>query len=331
MNSKVLVLGASGGIGGEVARQLRDAGWQVRALKQKMDASMEEKDGVVWLRGDALKRLDVLEAASGCKVIVHAINPNCQHWAKEAMPMLEHIIAAAIMEHATIVVAGTIYNYGPDAFPILTEDSPQHPLTRPGSLRVEMERHLRKACRGGARVLLVRTGDFFGPAAGNDWFSQALVKPGKPLSRIRYPGQAGIGHQWAFLPDVARTMVELLGRRDTLDAFACFHMAGHWDKNGMQMCNAICEVAQRRLGVSPRVIDFRWRPLSFAAPLIQTFMEMRELRYLWETPVRLDNTRLVSTLGYEPHTALDEAVEITLESLGCLPALTLRESLLSMK
>lgn len=29
-----LVLGASGGIGGEVARQLRDAGWQVRALKR---------------------------------------------------------------------------------------------------------------------------------------------------------------------------------------------------------------------------------------------------------------------------------------------------------
>ena len=27
-----LVLGASGGIGGEIARQLRDAGWQVRAL-----------------------------------------------------------------------------------------------------------------------------------------------------------------------------------------------------------------------------------------------------------------------------------------------------------
>ncbi len=30
----VLVLGATGGIGGEVARQLRDAGWDVRALKR---------------------------------------------------------------------------------------------------------------------------------------------------------------------------------------------------------------------------------------------------------------------------------------------------------
>ena len=31
---QALVLGASGGIGGEVARQLRDAGWQVRGLKR---------------------------------------------------------------------------------------------------------------------------------------------------------------------------------------------------------------------------------------------------------------------------------------------------------
>lgn len=34
-----LVLGASGGIGGEVARQLRDAGWQVVALKRRLTAA----------------------------------------------------------------------------------------------------------------------------------------------------------------------------------------------------------------------------------------------------------------------------------------------------
>ena len=31
-DNTVLVLGATGGIGGEVARQLCDAGWEVRAL-----------------------------------------------------------------------------------------------------------------------------------------------------------------------------------------------------------------------------------------------------------------------------------------------------------
>jgi len=43
-----LVLGASGGIGGEVARQLRDAGWQVRALKREIAPDAATKDGFEW-------------------------------------------------------------------------------------------------------------------------------------------------------------------------------------------------------------------------------------------------------------------------------------------
>src|SRR5215472_17256369 len=81
---KVLVLGATGGIGGETARQLRDAGWDVRALKRNGERSIEHKDGVTWLRGDALKREDVVAAAQGCSVIIHAVNPpgyrRCRSW-----------------------------------------------------------------------------------------------------------------------------------------------------------------------------------------------------------------------------------------------------------
>jgi hypothetical protein len=49
-----------------------------------------------------------------------------------------------------------------------------------------------------------------------------------------------------------------------------------------------------------------------------TFRELREMRYLWTTPVHLNNARLVHTLGHEPHTPLDVAVEKTLIGLGCL-------------
>jgi nucleoside-diphosphate-sugar epimerase len=68
-----LVLGATRGIGGEIARQLRAAGWQVRALKRGLGHDEELRDGVIWLRGDAMNRDDVLRAAYGCSVIVHAL------------------------------------------------------------------------------------------------------------------------------------------------------------------------------------------------------------------------------------------------------------------
>ena len=71
----VLVLGATGGIGGEVARQLRDAGWEVRALQRRASQPVEQRDGMTWFRGDALNAGDVMAAAAGCSVIVHAVNP----------------------------------------------------------------------------------------------------------------------------------------------------------------------------------------------------------------------------------------------------------------
>src|SRR5258705_8446703 len=74
-NKTALVLGASGGIGGELARQLRDAGWQVRALKREIAPRAATKDGGGWQQGDAMKRGDLLRCAMGCAVIVPAVNP----------------------------------------------------------------------------------------------------------------------------------------------------------------------------------------------------------------------------------------------------------------
>ena len=46
---------------------------------------------------------------------------------------------------------------------------------------------------------------------------------------------------------------------------------------------------------------------------------MREMRYLWREPIRMDNSRLIAVLGREPRTPLDEAVEATLIGQGSIP------------
>ena len=315
----VLVLGATGGIGGEVARQLRDAGWQVRALARRLESVAAAPDGCQWQQGDAMNRDDVLRAAQGCAVIVHAVNPpGYQRWAELVLPMLDNTIAAARAVGATIVLPGTVYNFGPDAWPLLREDSPQNPATRKGAIRVEMERRLRAASREGVRCIVVRAGDFFGPRAANNWFSQGLVKPGQPVGSVVQPGRAGIGHQWSYLPDLARTMLLLIERRDGLAPFADFHLRGHWDADGMQMAEAIRRVVQARTGVLPPVRRFPWSLLMLASPFVTLFREMREMRYLWREPIRMDNAKLVAMLGAEPHTPLDAAVRNSLIGLRCL-------------
>lgn len=87
-SNTALVLGATGGIGGEMARQLRDAGWTVRALRRSGEQQIE--------RRDAMNREDVLAAAEGCSVIVHAVNPpGYRRWGELVLPMLDNTIAAA--------------------------------------------------------------------------------------------------------------------------------------------------------------------------------------------------------------------------------------------
>ncbi|PIF53309.1 nucleoside-diphosphate-sugar epimerase [Pseudomonas sp. 29] len=316
---RVLVLGATGGIGGEVARKLRESGWEVCALRRGGRPRNQGLEGITWFDGDAMNRQQVMAAAQGCSAIVHAVNPpGYRGWDQQVLPMLDNTIAAAIAQGATIVLPGTVYNYGPDAFPLLHEDSPQQPLTRKGALRVELERRLRAASTQGCRVIIVRAGNFFGPVPGNNWFSQGLIKPGRTVARVLLPSAKGIGNQWAYLPDVANTMVQLLERRQTLDPFATFHMAGHWDADGRQMAEAIRRVVAKRSGKAPKIKAFPWWLISVLSPVVETFREMQEMRYLWNEPVRLSGARLLATLGREPHTPLDEAVEATLAVLGCL-------------
>lgn len=316
-----LVLGATGGIGGEVARQLRAAGWRVRALHRDAASAAVAQPAFEWVQGDAMQRDDVIDAARGVDAIVHAVNPpGYRRWAELVLPMLDNTIAAAIEHRARIVLPGTIYNYGPDALPELHEDSPQNPVTRKGAIRAEMEKRLQLAADRGAGVLIVRAGDYFGPHVGNSWFSQALVKPGKPLTAVTNPAQAGVGHQWAYLPDVAATMVRLLSRDNALPSICRVHMRGHWDADGTQMVAAIARAAVARGAAAPTIKTFPWWALRLVAPFVPLFRELVELRYLWREPVRMDNARLVKLIGDEPHTPLDEAVAATLTGLRVLEA-----------
>ncbi|MBS1182810.1 MAG: uncharacterized protein H6Q99_2690 [Proteobacteria bacterium] len=316
MDNKIaLVLGATGGIGSEVAAKLIAGGWQVRALHRAPDRIAGDPR-ITWIKGDAFVAADVLAAGTGVSLIVHAVNPpGYRDWEKLVLPMLDNTLAAARVNGARIVLPGTVYNYGTDVFPLISEDAPQNARTRKGAIRVEMERRLKTAAeRGEAKVLIVRSGDFFGPKAANNWLSQGLLKPGRRPSAITYPGHCGVGHQWAYLPDVAETMVRLIDS-GKLDDFATFHMEGHWDADGTQMISAIRRVLDEPFTPVKRM---PWLLMRLASPFVPLLRELAEMKYLWDRPVRLNNQRLIAALGSEPRTPLDTALRTTLTSMNCL-------------
>ena len=308
-----LVIGATGGAGSEAARALVARGWRVKALNRTLP---KERGEIQWIAGDALDTKAVADAAKGADVIVHAANPAYyRNWRDLAMPMLANAIAAAVTERALIVFPGNVYNYGPDAWPVIHEDSPQHPISKKGAVRVEMEEMLERAAADGARVLILRAPDLFGAPSPSSNFGSMIVHAGKPVTRITLPGAPEIGRAWAYTPDLAEAMVALIDKRDDLAPFETVNFAGQW-LTGAEMADAIRTAVGNP---SIPVRGFPWWLVHGLAPVVRLFRELAEMHYLWRTPLRLDNTRLVSLIGAEPRTPIDKALPAALTAIGCLP------------
>ncbi|MEO8811491.1 MAG: NAD-dependent epimerase/dehydratase family protein [Caulobacteraceae bacterium] len=313
-----LIVGATGSFGAHAAAALLKRGWGVRALARDPDAAAAKagpRTPIDWLRGDAMIAADVVAAARGASLIVHAANPPAyRNWHRLVLPMMRSTIAAARESGARIVLPGTVYNFAPDAGPRIAEDAPQAPTTRKGAIRAALEAELREACADGVTALVLRAGDFFGPAAPNGALSWLVTRRGGRVRSIYRPGPANVGHAFAYLPDLAETMALLIDREAELADFATFHFAGHW-LGGNDLGEAVRRVTGRA--------DLPIRPFPAAllyalAPVNQTFREMIEMLYLWRRPIGLDNARLVAFLGAEPRTSLDTAVRATLADLDCL-------------
>jgi nucleoside-diphosphate-sugar epimerase len=244
-----LVLGATGGVGGAIARALLARGWAVRGLARDIGAARKAGPGAIdWIAGDAMERGDVVVAAEGVSVIVHAVNPpGYRNWDRVVLPMIDNTIAAARAAGARIVLPGTIYNFDPAQTPVLSEQSPQRPKSRKGKIRAELEARLERAAPE-VPSLILRAGDFFGPGARSSWFAQAMVTPGRPVKRIVKLAR-GAGHSWAYLPDLAETFALLLERSEHLRPFERVQFEGFYDADGRGMIEAIERAVGRKLPV----------------------------------------------------------------------------------
>lgn len=300
---RVLVLGATGGIGAEFCRAMHRRGYAITALHRSPEhiSHRVELPNIDWRLADALDRDAVMRAAEGCSVILHALNPpGYRDWGRLALPMLENTIAAAKAHGARIVLPGNVYNYGADAPQELNEATVQNAVTDKGRVRIAMERRLRAASDEGVRVLIVRAVDFYGASAlpNTSWLE---IMCGARW-RLRLAPK-GVGHSWSYLPDVAETMARLIDKEDALVTFADFMFRGHVDKDGTEVFAALDALQGRR-----RTVAFPWWLLRLLAFFVPFAREVMELRYLFDRPFVLRDDALEECIGEVPHTPLSKAL-----------------------
>jgi nucleoside-diphosphate-sugar epimerase len=304
----VLVLGLSGAIGGAIAAALAGRGYRIRALTRRDAAQRAALDfPVERVEGDALDA-----TARGASLIVHGVNPpGYARWREDGLPMLANTIAAARESGATILFPANVYVFSDESSALADENEPKKPKTRKGQVRFEMEKMLEEAAHDmGVRSICVRAGDFFGPGVTNSWFTQVVAKGGRTAQVLRRMTPDGIGHAWAYIPDLADCFARLVERRDRLSPFEMVHFAGHYDATGIELVQTARRVIGRPdLPIKP----FRWIMLYLGAPFVPFLREAIEMLWLWKHPLQLNNAKLRSLIGEEPHTPLAMALAATFD------------------
>ena len=298
-----LVMGITGGFGGHVAQALARKGYSIRVLMRNPGKLPQRFKGAEVITGDAAKIEDVRAAADGVDLIVYAVNPPKYRWKGVVLPLMENTARVAEENNLTVVFPGNVYVFDPKDGPLFDEDAPHNPVSSMGQMRKEMEARLKTASNSGARVIIIRMGDFIGEGLASDWF-QHLIKSTRRGYVLTATGKRDVNHTWAYLPDVGRTVAELVEKKDTLEAFSVFHFRGY-----QISFDDIAQAIEQASGKPVSIGSFPWIALQLMSPFNKMFNGLLEMRYLWMEEINLDETRLANTLGKAvPHTPLVQAL-----------------------
>ena len=166
-----------------------------------------------------------------------------------------------------------------------------------------MELRLQQASQKGARVIVLRMGDYIGENAPSAWLGVLVKRSGKGFT-VSPPGPRHLSHTWAYLPDAASTAVALAQVKDTLPAWNVFHFRGY-----RMSLNELAATLHSVSGKPVRLKAFPWWALRLMAPFSAMFRGVLEMRYLWNRELNLDDGKLQQVLGKPaPHTPLAQAL-----------------------
>ena len=285
MNGRITIFGY-GPTGEATAKRLEAMGRETVIAQRSKPATLPR--GATFVAADALDRESVLDAARGSEQIVAAIGfPYDGKLWREVWPKaIGNFVAACEATGARMVFIDNLYMYGPQIAPLVETMALTSyglkPAARSAATRVWME----AAAAGRARIVALRSPDFYGPGVPWAYLGDTTIgafAKGKPAFFI---GSPDIPHDFAYVPDIARAATTLLDAPNS-----AFGQAWHMPCAPTRTTREILQVAADALGVPLRI---RALPAALLAPmgLFSPFMgEMREMRFQWDRPYRVDATK----------------------------------------
>jgi len=276
----------SGNFGREMAKALDEKGWKIKAIVRNKGALQKDFPGFEIVQGDYLDRDLLASVSKGVELVVYAINPPYTMWKKHALNMLEPVVKLAEEKQMNLLFPGNVYNLIPEDFPI-SEESPLVGVTAKGEIRKRMEQRLKKASEFGARISIVRAGDFIGERT--QWLEMILKKKKSGAFTFRSPHDSDHKHYWSYLPDLCANTAAIIEQNESQ-----FEV---WHDPGLVLSQKDWLGAFERNGIKLNITSFPWWFYSLVAVFVPLVKEVMGMKYLWDKELILDGSKMKKALG----------------------------------
>ncbi|MCZ4318381.1 NAD(P)H-binding protein [Aequorivita viscosa] len=310
MNTKHLVLGATGGIGFSYTAELLSHNIQTTILvrdKEKAIKLFNNNPLLEVIVGDVNNLGHLKEISANKEFIFLGINVPYQLWETQMEPIISNVIIAAKLNKATILFPENNYAFGKVDNPITESTLPQ-PSTKKGKLRLSLVNHLKKAAeRNDCKVIIIRLPDFFGPNVTNALMKQIFLEAihNKP---IKWLINDAIPHQFAFTPDISKYFHRLTLETD-LPNFFLINYSGITVSSMNHFSEKISAIQgnPKKVKVAPKFL------LNMNALFDSEVRELKENFYQFENSILLVDDPLKNRYPEIKETTLDTALKITLD------------------
>src|SRR4051794_16341053 len=300
---KAAIFGAAGAIGPQIAAELERRGIPFRAVgrnRSKLQAAFGGMSGAEVFDADVADLRSASAAARGVDTIFYSVGlPYPSHRLFPEM-MRTALAAAAAMQVGRFLLVSNVYSYGAPQTQRVAETHPRMPVARKGQYRKEQE-----DLAMGAGGLVVRLPDFYGPGAENS-LANPIFRAALAGRTANWLGPVNAAHEFVYVPDTGPAIVELASSADAYGQA--------WNYGGPGSINSLDFITRiyRAAGRTPKYRTVGRNMLKVMGWFSPFFRELPEMAYLQETPVILDDSKLLAKLPGIRKTPYDEGIERTL-------------------
>lgn len=302
---KALVIGASGGMGYSIAKELTSRGVKVTAFarnREKLKKLYTDDENITIYSGDVFRIDDLDRAANGVDLIFQASNLPYTEWQERLPVMMANILQTAETHSAKLAIVDNIYAYG-ESSESVCERSIKNPHTKKGRIRLEVEDMV---LQSNVSALIAHFPDFYGPNAVNTLLNYTLSKIVQDKN-ASYVGNQNIAREFIFTPDGAKAIVNLSLNDEAYGQ--TWNIPGYGIVSGKELV----EVIRGITGYKKRVTTVTKTMVKFMGLFNSQMKEAVEMFYLNEEPVVLDGNKYEKLIGPVPKTPYHEGLRQTLK------------------